>query len=62
MFKKILLAALTAGCMTNLWADDITGTWQQIDDKTGAAKAIIVISKEANNAITVLHLIPISLF
>src|SRR5690606_18959685 len=49
MFKKILLAALTAGCMTNLWADDITGTWQQIDDKTGAAKAIIVISKEANN-------------
>jgi len=33
--------------MTNLWADDITGTWQQIDDKTGAAKAIIVISKEA---------------
>ncbi|SPJ20430.1 hypothetical protein PFCIP103579_1574 [Prolinoborus fasciculus] len=49
MFKKILLAALTAGCMTNLWANDITGTWQQIDDKTGAAKAIIVISKEANN-------------
>ena len=49
MFKKILLAALTAGCMTNLLANDITGTWQQIDDKTGAAKAIIVISKEANN-------------
>ena len=49
MFKKILLAAITTGYMMNLWADDITGTWQQIDDKTGAAKAIIVISKEANN-------------
>lgn len=33
----------------NLWAQDISGTWQQIDDKTGAAKAIIVIEKEANN-------------
>lgn len=40
---------LTAGCMTNLWAKDITGTWQQIDDKSGAAKAIIVIFKEDNN-------------
>lgn len=48
MFKKILLAALTAGCMTNLWADDITGTWKQIDDKSGAVKTIIVITKEAN--------------
>ncbi|MDH5819979.1 DUF2147 domain-containing protein [Acinetobacter pseudolwoffii] len=49
MFKKILFAMLTAGCMTNLWAKDITGTWQQIDDKSGAAKAIIVIFKEDNN-------------
>ena len=29
----------------NLWAQDISGTWQQIDDKTGA-KAIIVIEKK----------------
>jgi uncharacterized protein (DUF2147 family) len=49
MLKKILLAALTTGFMTNLFAEDITGTWQQIDDKSGAAKAVIVISKEANN-------------
>ncbi|WP_216937975.1 MULTISPECIES: DUF2147 domain-containing protein [unclassified Acinetobacter] len=49
MLKKILFVMLTAGCMSNLWAKDITGTWQQIDDKTGAAKAIIVIFKEDNN-------------
>ena len=49
MFKKILLVMLAAGCMTNLLAKDISGTWQQIDDKTGAAKAIIVIFKEAND-------------
>lgn len=33
----------------SLCAQDITGTWQQIDDKTGAAKAIISISQEPNN-------------
>jgi len=49
MLKKIFLATLTTGFMMNLWAQDISGTWQQIDDKTGAAKAIIVIEKEANN-------------
>ena len=49
MLKKILLAALTTGFMTNLFAEDISGTWQQIDDKSGAAKAVIVISKEAND-------------
>ena len=46
---KILLAALTTGFSMTLWAEDITGTWQQIDDKTGAAKAIIVISQEPND-------------
>lgn len=49
MLKKILLAALTTGFSMTLWAEDITGTWQQIDDKTGAAKAIIVISQEPND-------------
>lgn len=36
----------------NLWAQDISGTWQQIDDKTGSPKAIIEIRKEANNTFT----------
>lgn len=49
MFRKILFIILLAACMTNLWAKDITGIWQQIDDKSGAAKAIIVIFKEDNN-------------
>ena len=33
-------------------AQDISGTWQQIDDKTGSPKAIIEIRKEANNTFT----------
>ena len=36
----------------NLWAQDISGTWQQIDDKTGSPKSIIEIRKEANNKLT----------
>lgn len=36
----------------NLWAQDISGTWQQIDDKTGSPKSIIEIRKEANNTFT----------
>lgn len=30
------------------WADDLVGTWQQIDDKTGSPKALIEISKTDN--------------
>lgn len=37
---------------SNVLAKDITGSWQQIDDKTGAPKAIIQIRKEANNTYT----------
>lgn len=50
MQKNIFLATLAGVLFSgNIFAEDISGTWQQIDDKTGAAKAIIVISKEANN-------------
>lgn len=49
MLKKILLAALTTGLMGNAFAEDISGIWKQIDDKSGASKAIIEIQKEANN-------------
>ncbi len=41
MFKKILFSLCTFGLMNVAFANDIAGTWQQIDDKTGAAKAII---------------------
>lgn len=37
---------------SHVLAKDITGSWQQIDDKTGAPKAIIQIRKEANNTYT----------
>jgi uncharacterized protein (DUF2147 family) len=31
-------------------ADNLSGTWQQIDDKTGSPKAIIEIRKETDNS------------
>lgn len=34
------------------FAQDISGIWQQIDDKSGAPKAVIQIRKEANNTYT----------
>jgi uncharacterized protein (DUF2147 family) len=34
------------------WADDLVGTWQQIDDKTGSPKALIEISKKDNDTYT----------
>lgn len=34
------------------FAQDISGIWQQIDDKSGAPKAVIQIRKEANNTFT----------
>jgi uncharacterized protein (DUF2147 family) len=53
MQKNILLATLASVLFSgNVFAEDISGIWQQIDDKTGAAKAIIKIDKEANNTYT----------
>lgn len=52
MLKKVLLVASTLGLMNFAFANNISGTWQQIDDKTGAPKAIIEISKEPNNTFT----------
>lgn len=46
----LLITLTTLG--SNVLAKDITGSWQQIDDKTGAPKAIIQIRKEANNTYT----------
>src|SRR5690554_2445936 len=53
MKKNILLTAFTSLLFsTAAFANDLSGVWQQIDDKTGSAKAIIEIRKEANNTYT----------
>ena len=53
MKKNILLAAFASLVFSgNVLAQDLSGTWQQIDDKTGSPKAIIEIRKEANNTYT----------
>ncbi|MGE8557307.1 MULTISPECIES: DUF2147 domain-containing protein [unclassified Acinetobacter] len=53
MYKNLLLATLASALFSaHVFAEDISGTWQQIDDKTGSAKAIIKIDKEANNTYT----------
>ena len=50
MKKNILLATLASAIFSgNVLAQDLAGTWQQIDDKTGSPKAIIEIRKEAND-------------
>lgn len=53
MKKNILLAALASLAFSgNVLAQDLTGTWQQIDDKTGSPKAIIEIRKDTNDLYT----------
>ena len=49
MMGKQLFGALILSVMSSLSiAEDITGMWQSIDDKTGAPKALVEIRKEAN--------------
>ena len=45
----LLLGAAISG---SALAQDLTGTWQQIDDKSGSPKAIIEISQESNGTYT----------
>ena len=45
----LLLGAMFSG---SVLAQDLTGTWQSIDDKTGSPKAIIEIQKENNGTYT----------
>lgn len=54
MQKKIIWASLAGLLSANsaVFAQDLTGTWQQIDDKTGSPKAIIDIRKESNGTFT----------
>lgn len=46
----LVMTFATFSCVAS--ARDISGTWQQIDDKSGAPKAVIQIRKEANNTYT----------
>ena len=49
MMSKQLISALLLSAMTSFaFANDITGLWQTIDDKTGEAKGQIEIRQEAN--------------
>ena len=52
--KKINLGILLVSALftSHSFAEDLAGTWQQIDDKTGSPKAIIEIRKEPNNTYT----------
>ncbi|MFV5491523.1 DUF2147 domain-containing protein [Acinetobacter sp. ASP199] len=51
MKKSKIAMMLMGACMTvSAFAQDLTGTWQQIDDKTGSPKAIIEIRQENNGS------------
>ena len=53
MKSKFFIAGLTLSMLCGgAFAQDLTGTWQQIDDKTGSPKAIIEIRKDANDIYT----------
>ncbi|KAB0630121.1 DUF2147 domain-containing protein [Acinetobacter gandensis] len=45
----LFLAAMMG---SSAFAQDLLGTWQQIDDKTGSPKAIIEIRKDSNGTFT----------
>lgn len=49
MMKKQIISVLFFSFLSSLaFAEDITGLWQTIDDKTGAPKGQVEIRKEAN--------------
>ena len=50
--NQLNLMIATTLFSSSMFATDLTGTWQQIDDKTGSPKAVIEIRKESNNTYT----------
>ena len=53
MKKNILLVTFASLFFSgNVLAQDLSGTWQQIDDKTGSPKAIIETHKSSHNTFT----------
>ncbi|RZJ21385.1 MAG: DUF2147 domain-containing protein [Acinetobacter sp.] len=49
---KILAALLLSASSSTIFAEDISGTWKNIDDKTGSSKAILEIRQESNGTYT----------
>lgn len=53
MKKNIFFAAFVSVVFSgNVLANDLTGTWKTIDDKTGSAKAILEMRQESNGTYT----------
>ena len=50
--KKLLSLSLLVGSSSMALAQDITGLWQSIDDKTGEIKAIVEIKPDHNGIYT----------
>lgn len=48
MGKRLIGALCLTAISSFTFAEDITGLWQSIDDKTGAPKALVEIRKESN--------------
>jgi uncharacterized protein (DUF2147 family) len=49
---KILTALVFSSLSSLAFAEDITGTWKNIDDKTGSSKAVLEIRQETNGTYT----------
>ncbi|MDD2945059.1 DUF2147 domain-containing protein [Acinetobacter haemolyticus] len=53
MKKNLLFAAFASlVCSGNVLANDLSGTWKTIDDKTGSSKAILEMRQESNGTYT----------
>lgn len=53
MKKNILFAAFIGRFFSgNVLANDLSGTWKTIDDKTGSSKAILEMRQESNGTYT----------
>ncbi|MCG2609500.1 DUF2147 domain-containing protein [Acinetobacter sp. SM34] len=53
MKKNLLFAAFVSVIFSgNLLANDLTGTWKTIDDKTGSSKAVLEMRQESNGTYT----------
>ncbi len=50
--NKIIVTAFLLGSSTLALAHDITGLWQSIDDKTGAPKGVVKITKDSSETYT----------
>ncbi len=53
MGKTKLVGALVFSALSSMaFAEDISGTWKNIDDKTGSSKAVLEIRQETNGTYT----------